>query len=373
MSEHATDLFDYMTWRGDLTMEQDSFNKIDAMILSRLSYVPFELAMEQKSEKMVSIRTIAKTLLATPDLEERVLDKREIDLLKAIQNTKRFGELEACEYSNIYDEVSETQFSAIAVRIEKGTWCLVYRGTDDTLIGWKEDMNMAYTFPIAGQELARIYVEEFAEKHRGKLILCGHSKGGNIAAYAASFCKSRVQDRISDVYNYDGPGFVPQVLEYSGYEAMSERIHTFLPQDSFFGVMMGRLEKPTVVHSTGTFLYQHSVYTWEVVGKEFCYEVSTTESSKNTNEALGTWLYQMNRAQRETFFELLFSLVADTEAKTIGDLAANWAETSKIIFSKMHSLDDDSKKLISSAWESFVKVAWAEVPPVKKLRGNKKS
>ncbi len=371
--EITTDLFDYMKWRGDLTLEQDPFNKIDAMILSRLSYVPFELAMEQRSEKLVSIKSIAKTLLAAPDLEERVLDKREVELLKAIKKTKRFAELEACEFVNLYDEVSESQFSSIAIKIGRGVWVLVYRGTDDTLIGWKEDWNMAYTFPIAGQEHAREYVETFAEKHRGKLILCGHSKGGNIAVYAAAFCKRSVQDRIEAVYNYDGPGFMPQVLENPGYERVCNRVHTFIPQDSFFGVMMGRLETPKVVHSTANLLYQHSVYTWSVLGTEYAYEADTTEGSKNANEAVCTFVYRMNKEQREAFGEVLFDLLGETEAKTIGELTGNKGENSKKIITKIRNMDEESKKIISEAWDSFVKIAWAEVTPVKRLRGGKKN
>lgn len=352
-----TTLFDYLKWRGDLHMDQDPINRIDGMIFARFSYLPFGMVMEQGRDRFVPIDRIASLLLKCEDVESHVLYQEDLELLDGMAKSARYAKLQIGNFADIYDEESETQFSAITIKLEDG-YCLAFRGTDNTLVGWKEDLNMGYTFPIASQERAREYLESFAQKHRGKLILCGHSKGGNVAVYAAAYTQERIQKRIACIYNYDGPGFDEQVLATDGYLNVKDKIQTFIPQDSLVGMLLGHLEEHRVIHSLENGPFQHNVYTWEVIGSNFCYEVDVTRRSRVFDLTLKEWYGKMDASQRELFVEAVYSLIGNTNAKTLQDLVGNWTDNSKIALNNIRNMDEGTKKIIGEGLSLFMKCAW---------------
>ena len=352
MENEVTTLFDYLKWRGDLTLEQDRFNQIDGMILSRFSYLPFELVLEQG--EYMQIAKLEEALQGVPDITEKVLYQEDLKLLSAMAQSRRFGTLSVGAFVNVFDEVSESQFSAVSMKLPDGC-CLAYRGTDNTLLGWKEDLNMGFIFPYPGQEHARAYLESVAAECAGDLILCGHSKGGNVAMYAAVYASAAVQDRIRVVYDYDGPGFRRNVFEEPGYVKMRNRICTYMPQDSIVGMLLGHLEDTMVVHSVGNGPFQHNVYNWEVQGRDFVHETDVTAASHALDQALTEWFGNMDMTKRELFVEAAYSLIQETNAKTLGDLRLNLAENSKIVINSMRNMDEESRKLIGEGMSLFVK------------------
>ncbi len=180
--------------------------------------------------------------------------------------TERFGSIGLCYYKNIFDVEKETQFAAITYMLDDGSAFLTFRGTDKTIIGWKEDFNMAYQNSIPAQRLARAYVQHFAMESDRILRVGGHSKGGNLAIYASSTVDENIQNRILEVYNQDGPGFREYMLEDEGYLRLIPKIHTFLPQSSIFGILMVHKEPCTIIKSRYVGIMQHDPYNWEVMG-----------------------------------------------------------------------------------------------------------
>ena len=179
--------------------------------------------------------------------------------LKALRENRRYANMTLKGYVQQTDPVEEKQFAAITVETMDGLHYLAYRGTDSTLIGWKEDLNMSFQTTVPAQREAVEYLNRAAEMLAGELRLGGHSKGGNLAAYAASFCESQVQQRIRSVSNNDGPGFASSILEQQGYQRIKQRIHTFLPQSSVIGMLLGHEEEYTVIPRTQRGLMQHDL------------------------------------------------------------------------------------------------------------------
>ena len=138
----ANNIFDYMFWRGDLSFSEREFNDVDGVILARLSYLPFELIMNQNSSKEITIAEMAKKLIAYPNIENMVIQKEDIQFLNELLNSKRFNSMKLFDYINKIDEKTQTQFSAITIKINENELYISFRGTDNTLIGWKEDFNM---------------------------------------------------------------------------------------------------------------------------------------------------------------------------------------------------------------------------------------
>lgn len=194
-------IFDYMKWR-DIDLQKVEFNEIDNLILSRLSYFPFDGILSKKEEITLKEAYERTKILGTTG---RTLQAEDIDLYPILANSKRFGKVKITEFINKIELVEEEQFSAITVLLPDKTIYVSYRGTDNTIIGWKEDFNMSFSELVASQTDAVNYLNDIAKKYPNEIRVGGHSKGGNLAVYAAAFCKEEIKKRIIKVYNNDGP------------------------------------------------------------------------------------------------------------------------------------------------------------------------
>ena len=356
-----TDLFDYLFWRGDLPMEQIPFNQVDGMILSRFAYVPFEYFAEPLPRRFVSLRE-----MAGPAEEDQALQTeqrwrlRDRELLGALAESRRFGDLTAGFFDSKLDEVLQTQFAAITVRLAEGLTAVIFRGTDNTVVGWKEDLDMSYRCPVPGQKMAEEYVRKVAERVKGRLILCGHSKGGNLAVYAGAFCGRDVQERIDAVYNYDGPGFYGDVLQTEGYRCIQDRIHTFVPQFSVVGMLLGHPEGHTVVHSDESGLGQHDVYSWEVHGPAFVCLETVTGGSQFVAGTIREWTEDMSPEQFEQFVQVIYSVLTDTSFHTMREMRENWFDTARSFVRSVTDMDETARAAAMEALKMLARSAGRE-------------
>ena len=209
-----TNILDYLLWRGDITFENDPFNEIDGAICARLSYLPFERFL--KADEEITLKNAAEKMLGTENIEEKVLIKDDLKLIKALKDSSRYNSSSVFGFVHKTDRESQTQFCALTLKLTNNLCCVCFRGTDNTLIGWKEDFNMGLMCPVPAQKSAAEYLEKILSGSDNKFIIAGHSKGGNLAVYSAAYCKKDLKDKITAVYNYDGPGFTDIVLESYG-------------------------------------------------------------------------------------------------------------------------------------------------------------
>ena len=254
-------VFDYIQWRGDLPFSQDPPNAVDALIFSGLAYVKFVA-----EEEPVTLQEAAMAFFALEDHALRSRVQKDQDLLLAAAESKRFGQAKICMYRDILLPERETQFAAMTFLLDDGSMALAFRGTDNTLVGWKEDLNMSFQQTIPAQRLAQSYVRDAALEYPRPMHLCGHSKGGNLAVFAAARSSPMIQEHIVSVYNNDGPGFTEYLMGDPGYLAIVPKIRTFVPQSSVIGMLLGHEEPYTVIQSKSIGLLQHDLYTWDVMG-----------------------------------------------------------------------------------------------------------
>lgn len=198
-------IFDYINWRGDLSFRQSPFNEVDGAILAKLSYLPLERVLEQGSMVPISIADAAKKLFALPNINGSFMRKEDSPLLSALAESPRFCNMGLFACMNRFDPESQTQFFAMTIRLSESELYVAFRGTDNTLVGWKEDFNMCFVCPVPAQKLAVEYLESTVKNSVGRITVGGHSKGGNLAVYAAAFASPAAQLRVQKVYNYDGP------------------------------------------------------------------------------------------------------------------------------------------------------------------------
>lgn len=358
--EQKANLLDYLVWRGDVPFFASRFNQIDAMVLARFSYSPFQLAFNESSNRHMTIAEATSKMLSQDECRKLCLYEEDVELMEALNKSERFSSLMMGDFVDIYDDKEEVQFSAFSLNIDQEHMCIVYRGTDNTIVGWKEDLNMGFVSPLGCQIYGKEYLERIAsENPEARFDLCGHSKGGNVSAYAAAFCDPSVQERIRDVYDFDGPGFEDSVLESEGYGRVCDRIHTYVPQSSMVGMILGHREKHMIVHSMEQKVpYQHNMFTWEVLGTDFIYDEQTTNASRYFDRTLKDFLAKMDKEHREIFVDTAYSLLSDTEAITLEDITSNFKDNSKIVFKAMRDMDAESRKNLAEGLGLFMKCAW---------------
>lgn len=373
-----TNVFDYLLWRGDLKLDTVPFNDVDALILSRLSYIPFDgIVPEDFAKDAVLLKEAAKTCLAMAEKAPagKQVFRMEDDprLLSALLESPRFSDMRLTGYVNRFDPEKEKQFSAITVILEPDkTNFVAYRGTDGTLVGWKEDFNMGYQSAVPAQLDAVDYLEGVAKALPGTLRIGGHSKGGNLAVYAAAFSLETVQARILDVYNNDGPGFDTAVTQQAGFARIIGRVHTFVPQGSIIGQLLLHEETSAVIHSTNLGgLLQHDLYSWEIRRDGFVKAEELTNSSKVIDRTLKDWFTQMSPEMRGRMIDGVYSVLSATGAVTLSELAHG--KNAMAAVKALREMDEPTRKVIQEAMERLAESFKKAVPTVFETAGDKKT
>lgn len=353
-------IIDYVKWRGDLELRESKFNEIDSLILNRFSYFPLDSII--KENEIVSIKELSERFQEENKGEIEVLWKDDAELFPIMGKSKRFGEMMALEYINKVELEIQKQFSAITVILPDNTIYVSYRGTDNTLIGWKEDFNISFKSHIASQISAKEYLENIAKKYPDKKIrIGGHSKGGNLAVYASIFASAAVKKRIINVYNDDGPGFNEDIINTEEYKKTINKVITYIPQDSIFGRLLNHKEKYTVVQSIEKGVMQHDVYSWQVIGRSFIVLEEVTNESKFIDKTITNWLKNLDLQTREQVIDIVFEIINSTEAKTINDLKLSVMKNAKIILSSYKHIEPENKKMIMATIAELVEIIKANV------------
>ena len=308
---------DYLIWRGDVPIGNGTeFNEVDSMILARFSYLIFDRINLKEKE---TIESISKKMKKFKNEEFNYNGDK--DLITNLGESLRFKDMIVTDYVKNNDRETEKQFSAITIHISDDEMYLSFLGTDKTILGWKEDFNMSFMKNVPAQIAGLEYVKKISEKYPNKrLRIGGHSKGGNVAVYSAIESPEEIQKRIIKVYNYDGPGFDKSVIEDNKNDNIINKIRTYIPQDSIIGRILEHEEKYEIVESIEKGIYQHDIYSWQVLGCKMIKLDRVTNSSEVINYAIRKWLKTTTPKQRKIFIDGLFDIFYSTEANTFGEI-----------------------------------------------------
>lgn len=341
---------DYLIWRGDIPIsKQFEFNEVDSMILARFSYLLFDKIKMEKTETIESISNKMKDF-ANEDFNYNG-DKQ---LITNLGKSKRFKDLTVTDYVKNNDFEVERQFSAITIHLSDKEMYLSFVGTDGSILGWKEDFNMSFMENIPSQVAGKQYTERIANKYQNKkLILGGHSKGGNVAVYSAISAEKEIQNRILKVVNYDGPGFNKKVIDNIKNKSIVEKIYTYIPQDSIIGRILEHEEGFEVVESLEKGIYQHDIYSWQVIGTKMIKLENATKSSETMNETMKEWLKNTTPEQRKIFFDGVFEVFYSTEVNSFSEIS--WIKNIPKLFETYKGLSEEDRKTIMEMLKLFGK------------------
>ena len=359
-------MISYLKEKGNVTFDDLPFNEVDSLILSQLSYLDFQSVVIRKNNFKISFSDLS--MIDTEYLiKNSFFPEMNQMLFIHVCNSMRFGSIKLGYYINNHDLESEKQFSAITFKLRKNLYYIAYRGTDESIVGWKEDFNLSFLENIPAQKDAVNYYEKIATRKIGKFILGGHSKGGNLAVFTALKSNKRVKKKIQKVYNHDGPGFLPEVISEEEYKTVSALIHKTVPRSSIVGLLFEQHGDYSVIESNSVSFLQHNPFSWVVEKGAFVPVESVTAFSEYINQTLNTWLLSLDISERKEFVDHLYYLFQSSDIQTIHELDS---EKIKNLLKNIHSSDTEKKKIMQEMITELIKISFLEMKHIisKKLK-----
>ncbi len=357
------DLRDYIKWRGDLTFEQSSFNEVDNLIFSFIAYVDFSGIVPEEGGK-ITIREASRQFWEKYTdqeiLDKPTLTKMSAFVLRDMADSRRFGNLYLSDYRNEIDEDLQKQFAAVQIHLEENLYYLAFRGTDETIVGWQEDFNMVYIPEVPSERRAVEYLQDALERRenagnqKGRFYIGGHSKGGHLAVYAAVQCFTEFREQIIQVFNNDGPGVSAVMAAAEEYRELLPRLVSYIPEQSFFGLMLIHEETAYTVKSSRSGLLQHDCLSWEVLGTEFVKVQGVAPQSRETNDGLKNWLSDLTVEERKEIVELIFNSLSLAGIRTIGDFSSLTPKKIYDMVRKLKEVDAEQRALVNRSFRLLI-------------------
>ncbi|MDR2842962.1 MAG: DUF2974 domain-containing protein [Spirochaetaceae bacterium] len=358
-----SNVFDYLEWRGDLSFDSVPFNPVDNIIFSIISYFPWDDIVPGINEKETisfhhAVRKLMQMESKNPQIQRLYIFKSEQEkILPVLTQAERYKNVFLSSYVNTIDMEKQMQFSALTLKSDGCLPYLAFRGTDTTVIGWREDFNMIFDGAVPAQIRSVEYLEKVAHKLKGKFNVGGHSKGGNLAVYSAAFCVPKIKKRIAVIYNNDAPGFSKKTTLKPQYIEIQNKIQTFIPQDSVIGLLFEHEKKYTVVKSCETGLMQHNPFSWQVSKNNMVKQDSITLTSKFFNNTLMEWLDGMDHDMRHVFIDTIFEIINNTKMYSVTEFKDNWFKNAGLMIKSMNNLDKETKKKLLKIFAALFKTA----------------
>ncbi len=356
----AGTMLDYIKEYGDYTFAEKPLGEVDSLIFSQFAYLKLDgiVPLVTENRKSVNLQYIREHADYEKLYADERYEKENRALFTAMLQSKRFRGVKLNCYINIVEPEWETQFSAVTFILNGGILYLSYRGTDETIVGWKEDFNMAFLDPVPGQSFAVKYMNMVTSRLRQKFYVGGHSKGGNFAMYAALNCAAEVQERILSIYNHDGPGFRPEVLSRLNYQRLENKIIRILPHSSLVGMLFSPVESKYEVVESKTFgLLQHDPYTWLVEEDHFVKVKDIYKSRKFSGDTINEWILSLNEEQVRSFVDTLYQVISASEAVTLIDFTADWKKSMMGVLTAAKEIDEETREGIKKVVKSLFSMA----------------
>ncbi|MCR4953226.1 MAG: DUF2974 domain-containing protein [Treponema sp.] len=364
-----SNLIDYVEWRGDLTFSMVPLTEVDAIIFSQLAYLNFDGLL---TKEKYTLQEVAELFRLAPDYDSRsymgmMINSQIPELLEKCGHSARFKDVELSNYTSVLDGKKEEQFAAMVFAFDKKKTMIAFRGTDDTLIGWKEDFNFSFLPVIPYQTEALSYFSTVAQKFSGDLYLCGHSKAGNAVVYVAVNVPAKDQKRIAEIYNFDGPGFVSEFYERAEYKAIEPKLKTFFPENSIVGMVFYHSKDFKIVQSCETGVMQHDPLSWNVRGNFVVQADDFTEESKFFFNSFNEWADRLTPEKRERFVNILFDVINASDAKSNTEIDENKLTASAKMFTEFAKLENEDKKYVLEIIHGLVKAGKNNLPMIAAL------
>lgn len=352
-------IIEYLKEYGNLSFRESPMNEVDSLVLCQFAYLKFDGIVPGMEENLPSVKL--KNLEEHPDYERLYADERyekvNRKLVTAMLAGKRYRNMKINCYVNFIEKEWETQFSAVTLLLDDGTIYVAFRGTDETIVGWKEDFNMAFLSPVPGQAYSVEYLNAVGSRLHRPFYVGGHSKGGNLAVYSSMNCRPEIQDRIIKIYSMDGPGFRPEVLKDANYSIIARRVEKILPHSSLVGMLFESDMRFKVVESRTFGLLQHNPYTWLVKDGKLVEVKDIYESRKQMDNTLNEWILSLDEGQLRVFVDTLFQVINASQAEDLIQFTTEWRKSMNGIVAALKEVDEQTAGILKEVIKALFDIA----------------
>lgn len=346
-------MLDYIKEFGHVSFEERAFSEIDALVLTELEYLPLEKVVpsDENGENFVTVKEIAEYMKEHKkqlfDENPMMMTPERHEVSQIIADAPRFQSMKFFGVVSEWDKDTTKQFAAITVEVEPGVRLVIFRGTDDMLIGWKEDFLMTYSPLVAAQTDAKEYLAKQASLWDGDLMVSGHSKGGNLALYAAATQVEDVQLRIVDIFCFDSPGLSRSVLETKGYQNIVPLAMRYIPQDALVGLMLESEVPYVIVKSDAVGAMQHSAMTWGIEDGQFIKVDKLTKNSLLNDQTFKKWTESVSDEELELFWNVFFELLFTVGIETVNDVYGQFMHYVQEFLKAAGKMDEEKRELLT--------------------------
>lgn len=361
-------LIDYLEKVENLTFDQEPLNILDKVCINEIGYLTYEKWLTASDlKKPINLHDFPEGKELNPDYSFMVTKER-VELAEAIVRSRRFASLSLSNYRSVLDKEVEKQFAAMIFSLpELDYHQLVFRGTDDSVIGWKEDFQLTYSREIPAHRSAMTFLEDHLPNLSGRITVSGHSKGGNLALYSAVQSSTSLREKIAELLLLDSPGLMKSLLEKPSYQELKARMTVIRPQDSVVGVMLYWDRPAQLVAAEGIGFAQHNALSWEVdlAANDFAYEDQPTELSQRLEETFQEWIETLPKQQLKQVCDLVFDTILDSGIESLDDIGIQALPQIGQMLQEFGNLSDKQKKVLQDGFNQLLWIFWKS--------GNKKS
>ena len=338
-------ILDYIRVRGDLSFKSDPFNDVDNLVFSQMIYAGFDKIL--KNDEKIRIEELGERFFDDKQSDRKNITYANRDgilVLKEMYKSPRYKDLPVYNYiSKLHTDTAE-QFAAMMVDLPDRTTVVCFKGTDEHMIGWKEDLYLSYK-EIAGQNDAVDYVNKHCSILR-KYRIIGHSKGGNLAAYAALRCNPLLRMRIEQIISNDGPGLRPGSYDKKEFDKIKDRYRLIAPEKDAIGTIYEIAPKKTIARiSTKNIVEAHNILTWQIEANRIAKADMDSYQTDRTRQALVQFLKDTTPEQREIFVEELFKAFDDAKITTVTQLASGGLPILFRVIKELSEMDTIAKNI----------------------------
>lgn len=361
-------LIDYLEKVENLTFDQEPLNILDKVCINEIGYLTYEKWLTASDlKKPINLHDFAEGKELNPDYSFMVTKER-VELAEAMVRSRRFASLSLSNYRSVLDEEVEKQFAAMIFSLpELDYHQLVFRGTDDSVIGWKEDFQLTYSREIPAHRSAMTFLEDHLPNLSGRTTVSGHSKGGNLALYSAVQSSTALREKIAELLLLDSPGLMKSLLEKPSYQELKAKITVIRPQDSVVGVMLYWDRPAQLVAAEGIGFAQHNALTWEVdlTTNDFVYVDQPTDLSQRLEETFQEWIETLPNQELKQVCDLVFDTILDSGIESLDDIGIQALPQLGQMLQEFGNLSDKQKKVLQDGFNQLLWIFWKS--------GNKKS
>ncbi len=340
------------------TFFESAFNEVDSLVFAQFCYLKFTrlVGSPDDNKDWVPISSLFRSEEIDYLVSETCFPDLDKKLITAICSSPRFRDVLINYYVEKNCIQGREHFSAVSFLLPTKDTVIAYRGTDDSLIGWKETLSMIHASPIPSQLSALEYLNFVAANTPSSIYLTGHSKGGNLAVYSASCATLNLKNRILSVYDLDGPGFLPKLLRYDGFRESAHKIVKLSPSGSCIGSIMKSAGKLNYIQSKGRGFLQHSAFNWQINGIQFIRKERNSKSVCYWKKTINTFIYKLTYEQRALLINTLFRILNATKSEGVSTLIPLAFKERDNVLKTLKELGKDTSTAFKEVFNLFLRI-----------------